>query len=172
MGTTVKKTVQTDNLKNLQQIIRELNNKKIKVGIFGSAGSKMLMIATVNEYGVDIVITPKMRWWLHFNGLHVKKTTTQIHIPARSFIRATINEKQDEINSFVKANLDLLFTFQITTKQFLDKVGHYLVGLTQETLTDLNSPKNHPWTVKRKKGKDNPLINTGQLRESIVFEIE
>lgn len=172
MGLVVKKTVKTNNDAKLKEIIRILNSKKIRVGIFGTDDSEMLMIASVNEYGCDINITPKMRWWLRHNGLMVKNSTTAIHIPERSFVRKTANEKKEEMNKFIKQNLDLLFTFRIDVNTFLNKVGQYCAQLVQQTLTETTDPPNHPWTIQRKNGKDHPLIDTGHLRESITFKIE
>jgi hypothetical protein len=172
MGLTVKKTIHINNDVRLKEIIRILNSKKIRVGIFGGDDSEMLMIATVNEYGCDINITPKMRWWLRYNGLFVKDSTTSIHIPERSFVRKTANEKKDQMDTFIKQNLDLLFTFQIDVNMFLNKVGQYCAQLVQETLTETETPPNHPWTIQRKKGKEHPLIDTGHLRESITYRIE
>ncbi|WP_125153664.1 hypothetical protein [Clostridium rectalis] len=168
----IKKTYKTDNVKKLNTIIKELKNKNIKIGIFGSDDSKILLIAKVNEYGLDINVTPKMRAWFHYKGLHLKDSTTNIHIPERSFIRKTYDEKRGEIEKIVKNGLEELFSFKIDINTFFNRVGTYLVGITQETLTNVTIPKNHPFTLQQKSPKTNPLINTGHLRESITFKIE
>ena len=170
MGVT--KTVRKDDLPKLKQTIEELKSKKIKIGIFGSDDSHILMVARVQEFGCDINITPKMRAWLHYNGLHVKKGTSQIHIPERSFIRRTTQERQDELNKIIKEGLTELLTFRIDVNVFCDRVGQFLAGLTQEVLTEVSSPPNHPFTIERKKGKSNPLIDSGRLRESITWKVE
>lgn len=168
----IKKIIIKDNLKDLENIIKTLRSKTIKIGIFGADDSQLLMIAKVNEFGVDIKITPKMRRWLHVNGLHVKKSTRDIHIPERSFIRRTAAEKKNKIDEFIKQQMTELLTFQISVETFFDRVGTYLVGLTQETLTEINTPPNHPFTLERKKPKSKPLINTGRLRGAITYKIE
>lgn len=168
----IKKQVRTDNMKKLNQIINDLKNKKIKIGIFGSEGSDILMIAKVQEFGFDITITPKMRNWLHANGLHVKNSTTEIHIPERSFIRGSFDENKNKIDRFIKDNMEQLISFSISTNTFFDRVGQYLVGLTQEYLTELSTPPNHPFTLERKAPKSNPLISSGRMRSSITFKIE
>ncbi len=40
--------------KELQRTMRELNGKRIKVGIFGDEGSELMKIARANEFGVTI----------------------------------------------------------------------------------------------------------------------
>lgn len=172
MGIKVRKTISTDNIEKLKQILATLGSKKIKIGIFGSEGSEILMIATVNEFGCDITITNKMRWWLRTHGLPVKDTTESIHIPERSFIRKTANEKQDEISTFIKSSLNMLFSFQIDADTFLKRIGIYLAQITQQTLTNTTDPANHPFTIMRKDGKEHPLIDSGRLRESITYQIE
>lgn len=152
--------------------MEQLKNKKIKIGIFGADNSKILMIATVNEFGCNITITPKMRKWLHANGLHVKDSTQTINIPERSYIRRTFTERKTEIDNQIRQGLDELFTFTIDIETFLNRVGIQLQGLTRETLTDVTNPPDHPFTLEKKKPKANPLINTGQLRQSIVYKIE
>ena len=39
------------------------------------------------EKGTKVKVTPKMRAFLHANGLHLKKTTTEIFIPGRPFVK-------------------------------------------------------------------------------------
>ncbi|NEZ47786.1 hypothetical protein FDF74_11400 [Clostridium niameyense] len=168
----IKKTVKEDNTKKLEKILNRLSKAKIKIGIFGSSGSEILMIASVNEFGCNINVTPKMRAWLHYNGLHLKKSTTSIKIPERSYIRRTVEEKQNKMDKLIKEGLNELFSFQIEVDTLLNRIGQYLSDITKETLTEVSSPPNHPFTIEKKGGKANPLIDTGRLRESITFKIE
>lgn len=168
----VTKEVRTDNFDRLVNIIKELRTKKIKIGIFGTDDSKILMIASVNEFGVNINVTNRMRAWLHYNGLHLKKDTTTINIPERPFIRGTYDNKKSEIDEFVQKQLNELFHFNITTEQFFDKIGQYLVGLTQEYAVDLRNPANHPFTLERKAPRTNPLVNTGEMINKITWKVE
>lgn len=172
MGLKVKKTIKKDKIPEIKKICSVLATKKIRIGIFGSDDAEMLMIANVQEFGCDITITNKMMWWLRYHGLYVKDTTTQIHIPERSYVRKTFNEKEGQIISFIKTNLDSLFSFEIDVDTFLNRVGQYSAQLVQQTLTEVDSPALHPWTIKRKNGKDNPLIDSGHLRNSITYKIE
>lgn len=168
----IKKQVRVDNTKKLNKILSDLKSKKIKIGIFGAEDSQVLMIATVQEFGVDIQITPKMRAWLHGNGLHVKDSTREIHIPERSFIRASYDENKNKIDRFIKDSMNELLSFSITTDTFFNRIGQYLVGITQDYLTELSTPPNHPFTLERKAPKSNPLINSGRMRQSITWKVE
>jgi hypothetical protein len=206
MGMTVKKTVRTDNVQRLKEVIKELKSKKIKIGIFGSAGSHILMIASVNEFGCHIAaknvqhlaipINPKAvgRGPRSFNDLFFLKDSkgdlwlcknkgkddlefyywlpTSVNIPSRSFIRGSYNANQSIMQNFIEKNLGELFNFNITVDTFCNRVGEYLAGLTRKYLTDLKEPKKHWSTLAAYPGKDNPLILTGKLRQSITFVVE
>lgn len=162
----------TDNsrVNDLLHTINELNKRKIQIGIFGNSGSKILMIATVNEFGCDIQVTDKMRSYLHSQGLHLKKDTSEIHIPERAFIRGGFDENKGKINRMVKDLLKKLFDFEITLEQFWNKIGTHVVGMVKEYMTSLRQPSNHTYTI-QKKGSSNPLIDTGELREKITYKV-
>ena len=51
-------------------------------------GSK-LKYARIHQFGGSIKVTPKMRAFLHFKGIHLKKTTQVIKIPARPYLGVT-----------------------------------------------------------------------------------
>lgn len=63
----------------------------VKKGRANADGSDYADIAAVHEYGCTIKVTPKMRAFLYHEGLHLKKTTTAIRIPKRSFLQATLD---------------------------------------------------------------------------------
>lgn len=155
----------------LQKELKFIEGKVINIGILGSEGSQILLIANVNEFGVSITVTPKMRAFLHSQGLHLKKTTKHVKIPERSFIRGTAISKEREIIKFVLDQYDLLFDLRIDGKQFLDRIGVFCVGLTKQTLVNLKRPPNHPLTLQGKAPKTNPLVNTGTLVSRISYEV-
>ncbi len=165
----VKKIIRQNNLPKLENILEELKSKKIEVGIFTDTPF-VCMYAGVSEFGMNINITPKMRAWLHANGLHVKDSTTAIHIPQRSFIRKTANEKDNEISTLLETNLNLLLTFKIDINIFFNELGQKLVDITKQTVLDTYSPPNHWFTLSRKNGT-HPLIDSSTLLNSITYKI-
>ena len=60
----------------------------------GVKKGKEINIAAVHEFGTTINVTPKMRAYLHFNGLHLRKDTTHIYIPARPFLRPVLRSRE------------------------------------------------------------------------------
>ncbi len=63
------------------------NAKSVFVGV---KKGKEVNIAAVHEFGCTIPVTPKMRAYLHHQGIHLKTTTQYINIPARPYIRPVL----------------------------------------------------------------------------------
>ena len=152
------------------KMLKELSSTHLEIGIFSDSGGDILMIANVNEFGVSIAVTEKMRNYLHYIGIHLKKETTTINIPERSFIRGTVDTKMNDIQSKGEKLLERVINLELPVSTFFNTLGNYIVGLVQEYMTDLRSPPNHPATVARKKSS-NPLIDTGRLRQSITYKV-
>ena len=56
----------------------------------GVKKGKEVNIAAVHEFGCTIGVTPKMRAYLHHQGIHLRASTQYIHIPARPFLRPVL----------------------------------------------------------------------------------
>jgi len=59
------------------------DNSSVFIGV---KKGKEVNIAAVHEYGCTIEVTSEMRAYLHYHGIHLKKITAYIHIPARPFL--------------------------------------------------------------------------------------
>lgn len=159
----------TNNTNELIKNLDLLNGRKVKVGVFSEG--EIGKIAYVNEYGWDIEVTPKMRAYLHAQGLHLKKETTHIKIPERSFIRSGYDANREEFGKKAEWVVEASLKRGIDVEIALDSLGIELQGIIRQFMTDLKDPKNHPFTVEQKKSS-NPLIDTGQLRTAIDYEVE
>ncbi len=84
----------------LGSITYETFNNEDSVFIGVKRGNKEVNIAAVHEFGCTIGVTPKMRAYLHYHGIHLKKSTTHIHIPARPFLSPVL--QGDEFLSKVR----------------------------------------------------------------------
>lgn len=114
----------------------------------GVDGTPMTLIAAANEFG-----------------------TSDGHVPERSFIRSTIDEKNKQyLDVLTKVTRNALDGKELAIKG-LTRLGLRAVGDIQRKITKLKDPPNEPSTIK-KKGSSNPLIDTGRLRQSIDFEVE
>jgi hypothetical protein len=160
-----------NNIPEVIRALRKLHNKTIKVGVFGSDDSELVTIARVHEYGAEIPVTPKMRAWFAANGFPLKKETTVITIPERSFLRSGYDENKDEIIDKVKQLLPSVLEGNVNPQLFMEMIGLEFAGLIQKKLRNLRDPANSSMTIERK-GSTNPLIDTGRLVGSIRHEID
>lgn len=148
----------TNNILRLQRVLNDLEQYKLRVGVFGEddSGGKAsyVMIASVHEFGAIID-----------NGKGI------ITIPERSFIRSTFDEKQGEWMNFLKQQIKLVCDFRVAPRDALERLGAKMVGDIQKKIRNLQSPPNAPSTIAAK-GSSNPLIDTGGLRQRITYKVE
>lgn len=161
------KTVKNEFPKMLSSV-KALNNKRIEIGAIEGESA---WLAAIHEYGCTIIVTPKMRAFLHYQGLHLKQSTKAIVIPERSFLRSSHDENADEILTQSERALGQVIGGKMSIEQYLDMVGRNYVTMVKEYIVELDSPPNHPYTVEQK-GSDNPLVSTGGLVESISYRVK
>lgn len=170
----MKMKILEDSTLGLEEIVKELDHKMtLDVGIDASADPKSIMKAIVNEYGYDspgIPVTQAMRKWFAAQGFPLKASTRYIKIPARPFISKGIYDNLDEIWSTLDDLIKLVQEGKLRTPVAFNILGAFIVEKIQGYI-DVNDAKaNHPLTVQRK-GFNNPLTNTGSLRDSIAYKV-
>ena len=92
-------------------------------------------------------------------------------IPARSFIRATIDEKRAEIEKLQRVLGAQVATGKLAEEQALSALGAKVAGWIQARIAEGIDPPLSAATVAKKKSSK-PLIDTGQLRSSITHVVE
>lgn len=129
---------------SLATVVEGLGGYRLDIGVRAIRGQDMVMRAMANEFGTR-------------------------HIPERSFIRATLDRNQARyaaiMTEIAEAGLE---GKQIEAR--LHQLGHLVVGDIQRYMTELRHPPNTVSTA-RQKGSANPLIDTGQLRQSIDYRL-
>lgn len=92
-----------------------------------------------------------------------------VDIPARPFMRLTLNHHADEWTElFAKTFLQVALDPNKSADDIFKTVGKQMVTDLKDTLAKLSQPANAPLTAERK-GFNNPLIDTGLLRDSIDY---
>ncbi len=132
--------------------IKKLLASEVEVGILsdaphtgGEAGESLLDIAQANEFGVGV--------------------------PERSFLRGWVDERGAEVEKAGgKLVSKMVNSSEPSAQRTLDQLGLWSVGQIQKRIAERIPPPNSPYTI-RKKGSDVPLIDTGQLRSSIVHKV-
>lgn len=89
--------------------------------------------------------------------------------PARSFVRATVDARRDDILDVQTKVAGAVANGQLQIGDGLSVLGQWVVGAMQARITDGIPPPNAPSTIERK-GSSRPLIDSGQLRQAITFK--
>ena len=136
------------------RIKREMAKAKgscTKVGILAADaeeqyedGTDLVTVAAVNEFGTD-------------------------DIPERSYLRSATDEEMNKVNRIIAGELDKIHRGTSTVEQSLGRVGEYMASKVRQKIVAIQNPPNAPATIARKKSSS-PLIDTGQLRQSIDHE--
>lgn len=130
--------------------LAELKELEVRVGFQrGDAqeedGTDMCDVAAYNELGTD-------------------------HIPARPFIRQSVDDNESKIKSFLKGEVKD-FAQGKSAEQILKEIGIFQKDLMQDKITSGSFAPNAESTIK-KKGSSKPLVDTGRMRQSVNYVIQ
>jgi hypothetical protein len=120
-------------------------------GTAHGAGLTVLDVGTFNEFGT---VGPDGR----------------PRVPARSFIRGWYDEHRVEGGKRLAGLMRQVVARKLTQEQALEQFGLWAQGSMQARMAQGIPPPNAEATVERK-GSSTPLIDTGQLRSSVSFEV-
>jgi hypothetical protein len=111
----------------------------------GKSGSAIVMRAVWNEFGT-------------------------VHIPSRPFMRQGIKKYVNSgfDNDAAKAMKSVLNGG--TPRMYLEKMSIRIVGVIQQSIRSGGWVANAPATI-RAKGSSVPLIDTGEMRQSVTYEV-
>jgi HK97 gp10 family phage protein len=92
------------------------------------------------------------------------------NIPDRPFMRPFFTENKAELLTLKSKLYKKVVKNEISVKQFYNLLGLFAKSKIQKKIVDIRTPVNSAKTVKIK-GFDNPLIWTGQMKNSVQHEI-
>ena len=93
-----------------------------------------------------------------------------VGVPERSFMRTTIQAKKRDIISLQKKLLRQIIIGSMKVETGLGLVGEFMADAITQKIVAIRTPPNAPYTIKAK-GSTNPLIDTGQMKNSITYEV-
>lgn len=143
----------------LDGVLRHLyaSNKAVKVGILENA--------TNADTGASIA---EYAYWNEFG---TKDEEEQEVIPARPFFRNAISDNSDTWAGSIKNQLK---TMGVTDKNVVEKAlkrtGQLMRSDIQQSISKGGFKPLKPATIKRK-GKATPLVDTGDMRNAISYEV-
>lgn len=92
-------------------------------------------------------------------------------VPERSFIRSTLKVDRKEIISLSKRLLKKIINNEMTLEKGLGLLGLDVSDKISQRIVEIRTPPNKPNTIARK-GSSNPLVDTGQLKNSITHKVQ
>lgn len=141
----------------LERIQRSLSGpKKVKVGFPAGKASGVVDRAFFNEFGTKGGASGG-----GWGG----------PVPERPFLRNAMRDNRAKYNSGAETAAKAILHGQYDMRAALTKLGIMAQGDIQSEITALSSPPNSPVTIARK-GSSNPLIDTGQMRQSVTWAID
>lgn len=129
----------------MQSACKEMEHKKVLVGIVGGADSEVLKIAHAHEYG---------------DG----------KLPERSFIRASFDADQEMLDQIITGSLDKMMAGQISPDAAAAAIGAQSAQLVQNFIDENRVT---PPSDFSKKTQHTTLYETGtHIRDRIAFKVE
>lgn len=146
------KAIKKPNLKLLDKLTDSIENlQRVAVGVPSgkqeSDGTPTALVAAVHEYGAP-----------------------NAGIPERPFLRNTITAHLEEYIRLNRINVVKVIRGQMTMETALGQLGLMAQGHVQKFIRD------NPYSIKestaKRKGSTKALIDTGQLVQSIAYEVD
>lgn len=92
-------------------------------------------------------------------------------IPPRPFLAPAIEKGAPQYQRLAEVMIPKVLTGEMDMRMLLEQMGQLAEGHIKQEITDLKIPPNAKSTIAAK-GSDNPLIDTGALRQSIRYVID
>ena len=139
--------------KALRQKLKDLGaeHKHVRVGVMGDAGMhhsgySLVELAATHEFGSS-------------NG----------HIPERSFIRSTFRERDQELTKILTGLAKGVIADKVQVDEALGKIGLWGANAVKRQITGQDIPPPLAVSTIKRKGSTKPLVDTGQLLNSITW---
>lgn len=110
-------------------------------------GTSLLMVAAVNNFG-------------SLDG----------HVPRRPYMELGADKSHEQTAPMLPGLIRQINALQMTKTEALKILGPVAVGQHQAAIVERKDPANAASTIERKQS-DNPLIDTGLLRQSVTFNV-
>lgn len=153
------RVIDTDRgFEGVKRRLRAAKGLAVKVGVLGGEqkdgaelGTTVAEVAMWNEFGVP-------------GG------PGRPAIPSRPAFRRAAEASKPSLRILAKAETAAVIDGTRTPQQALGRMGLFIQGAIQQEIVDLRTPPNAPSTIAAK-GSSNPLIDTGQLKNSVTYEV-
>ena len=166
MSVTVSFEDKDINYSRVVRASRSLNNSYVKVGFPEDGkvgrpyldGSKHKPMTTMSEIATNAARQ-------EFGSRNRKNP-----VPPRPFMGPAIDGNRAQINHIIRGLLDNVISGSIQPRTALRALGEEGAGLIKRSIEEFFSPGLRPRTIQNK-GSDKPLIDRGQMVESVSFKV-
>lgn len=147
----------------LMRRFADANVSAVTVGVHSDEGEDAA------EGGGDLTVLDVVT----FHEFGTKSEEGEEIIPERSFIRAGVDQNEKAIKSLLKNVTRAVISNRkrMSPRRALEIVGADITRKIQGRIRDGIAPPLAAATLARKGGKTTPLIDTGQLIQSITFQV-
>lgn len=180
------------NVKLWNQLTKNLQDFKIEAGWFENTkyddGTPVAGIAAVQNYGtvvkpIEQNVTAKQRAFLHYIGIHLKKTTEKLYIviPPRPFYdNAKKRITGPEGYKVVMQELLRVFEGKQTMEQAANRIGLWMQGVLQEEIKKITTPplseatieiRNSEYNSRSKNSSTKPLNASGIMFDTVQSKV-
>ncbi|EAD5762639.1 hypothetical protein FZ621_02745 [Listeria monocytogenes] len=196
MKVTTDKSTMNKAIRELDQ----LDRYSLQIGLFSEDDSFIQMIAGVHEFGLTIrpkgkyltipapsagdrrardipgLFKPKGKNILAVAGPDGKLTVmfylkTEVNIPERSFLRSTFDEKSNKWGELFEGWIDDIIHGKLSAEQVYNRLGAKIVDDIQMKIVEIQTPAKSAATLARNPRKNNPLIVTGKMKNSVTWKV-
>lgn len=94
----------------------------------------------------------------------------RVGVPERSFIRSTVDAQQSKYRKVIEVLFRQVLMGEQSKRKALGIIGAAVKADIQQKIVTLRDPPNAERTIEAK-GSSNPLINDGQLKNSITWRV-
>lgn len=150
-------------LRALVERVGSLSKAAVKVGVLADKGDEAKRVADEEPTAVSVTV-------LEVATIH-EFGAPAANIPARSFLRATVDEQSSSIRADQHKLAIAVLSGKLDMRRALDQLGARVAAKIQQKIARGIEPALQPRTIARK-GSSKPLVDTGQLRQSVTWEVE
>ena len=155
MSVTISDTL-TPEGKRFMKELQELAKLEAQIGFHrgdnvDDDGTDLCDIAAWNEFGTTSKLGNK-------------------HIPARPFLKQSVENNRDEINQMLAEKKKEIMS-GTPAEQILKEIGLFQKDLIQIEISEGSFEPNAEYTIE-KKGSDKPLIDTSRMLQSVNYKIK